>query len=46
MDSRSEVKVQKTTEQLSRTSDDIEKMIVEVRNATSFGQEHLVNIVN
>ena len=30
----------------SRTPNDIEKMIVEVRNATGFGSEQLVNIVN
>jgi len=30
----------------SRTPDNIEKMIVEIRNATGFGPEHLVNIVN
>ncbi len=30
----------------SRTPNDIEKRIVEVRNATGFGSEQLVNIVN
>ena len=30
----------------NRTPNDIEKRIVEVRNATGFGSEQLVNIVN